>query len=102
MKIVFHAAILGGLLIDSSLASPNVDGFFLSKTVIIPKDPALKKGGIGEDSADSADTIITVADGVGAWTKKGIDSGIFSRYVTKTIVEKHEQAPDTNARDLLV
>ena len=89
MKLVFHSAILGGLLISSSLASP--DAFFQSKTVIIPKVPALEKGGIGEDSADSSDTILTVADGVGAWTKKGIDSGIFARDFTKTVLDTHQQ-----------
>ena len=102
MKIVFHSAILGGLLINSSLASPNEDGFFQSKTVIIPKDPALRNGGIGEDSADSGATVLSVADGVGAWAKKGIDPGIFARIVTKTIVDTHNQTPNMDARDLLV
>jgi len=44
-----------------------------------PKRPAIEKGGKGEDAFAYSNTFAMVADGVGGWTNKGIDSGIFSR-----------------------
>ena len=85
MKIL--TAIFGGLFTGASanytyVAGP--DAFFQSKTVIIPKDETIKRG--GEDSADSSDQVLTVADGVGGWALRGINSGIFSREVTKSVL----------------
>ena len=82
IRTKFFTAILGGLF---SLANAAPDAFFQSKTVIIPKDEAIQKG--GEDSADSSDSLLTVADGVGGWALQGVDSGVFSREVTKTILQ---------------
>ena len=75
--------------------------FFQSKTVIIPKDEALNKGTQGEDSADSNSTLLCVADGVGAWVKKGIDSGIYARGLTHTVLQKHQHDPTVGAKKLL-
>lgn len=49
-----------------ALASAYSPGaFFESKTVIIPHEEKINRG--GEDSAHACDTLITVADGVGGW-----------------------------------
>ena len=76
--MIHRTAIFGGLL--SAVSGAPANSFFQSKTVIIPKDSTLQKG--GEDSADSSDGLLVVADGVGGWSSRGVDSGIFSRELT--------------------
>lgn len=93
----FVTAIIGGLL---SLASATPDAFFQSKTVIIPKDQSIKKG--GEDSADSSDNLLVVADGVGGWAELGVDSGKFSREVTKTVLQGWKQDKNLSTKELLL
>ena len=93
----FVTAIIGGLL---SLASAAPDAFFQSKTVIIPKDQSIKKG--GEDSADSSDNLLVVADGVGGWAELGVDSGKFSREVTKTVLQGWKQDKNLSTKELLL
>jgi hypothetical protein len=39
--------------------------YFESRTIIIPNDDKIHRG--GEESAHATDTVITVADGVGVW-----------------------------------
>ena len=63
--------------------------FFQSKTVIIPHDDKRHRG--GEDSADSNDTLLVVADGVGGWILRGVDPGFFSRELTRSILDFHGQ-----------
>ena len=82
MRLGFFS-ILGGLLAGMSMAGMP-DAFFQSKTVIIPKDATIDKG--GEDSAESDDHILVVADGVGGWGKHGIDAGLFAKELTKDVV----------------
>ena len=48
--------------------------------MIIPHDDKRHRG--GEDSADSNQSMIIVADGVGGWAEMGIDPGIFSKELT--------------------
>ena len=74
----YRSVIFGGIL--SAASGAPADSFFQSKTVIIPKDATLEKG--GEDSADCSDGLLVVADGVGGWAARGIDSGIFSKKMT--------------------
>ena len=73
--------------------------FFQSKTVIIPKDDKKHRG--GEDSADSTDQVLAVADGVGGWVKKGINPGLFSAKLTRSLVEASEAGPALRPRDLI-
>ena len=40
--------------------------YFEYKTVIIPKNVNMYRG--GEDAADGSDTMLIVADGVGGWS----------------------------------
>jgi len=75
----YSLSLLSGLLTLVEAGLPS-DAFFQSKTVIIPKDAKLAKG--GEDSADSSDSILVVADGVGGWAEAGIDSGFYSNKLT--------------------
>lgn len=86
MRFFAFMCLMGGNLGTTALAE---QGLFMSKTVYIPKNPATEKRGLGEDSADVSpdNSVIVVADGVGSWIKKGIDSGIFSRKLTSTVVE---------------
>ena len=63
----------------------NPGGFFQSRTVIIPHDDKIHRG--GEDAAASSDTVLTVADGVGGWALKGINPGLFSNELTSSIIE---------------
>jgi len=60
---------------------PTHSHLFQSKTVIIPHDDKKHRG--GEDAADSCDTLLTVADGVGGWGLRGVNPGLFSMELTK-------------------
>lgn len=77
------SGILGAIL--SSSTSAYGAAFFQYKTVIIPKDVSLDKG--GEDSADCNEDTIAIADGVGGWALKGIDPAPFARELTNTVVQ---------------
>ena len=90
-------AVLCGLF---GLVQGVPDTFFQSKTIIIPKDDSILKG--GEDSADSSDGLLTVADGVGGWAARGIDSGIFSREVTKNVLQGWQTDKSLTAKELLL
>ena len=70
----------------------NPGAFFQSKTVIIPHDDKLHRG--GEDAADSNDTFLCVADGVGGWADQGVNPGIFSAELTRSMLMFHENFPD--------
>jgi protein phosphatase PTC7 len=77
---------------DPSIPSPdpNDDAFhFVHKTVIIPHDQKKFRG--GEDAAATSDRILVVADGVGGWANKGVNPGLYSRLLSKTIVELFEE-----------
>ena len=88
---------LGGLL--SIAKASNPDTFFQTKTVIIPKDASIERG--GEDSADNAERLICVADGVGGWINRGVDSGLFSRALTQAVIDVHEADKSAPPKDLL-
>ena len=74
--------------------------FFQSKTVIIPHDDKLHRG--GEDSADSSDQVLAVADGVGGWANKGINPGLFSAKLTRSLIDRSIEDPSLDARQLLI
>jgi hypothetical protein len=61
--------------------------YFESRTIIIPHDDKIHRG--GEDSAHATDTMITVADGVGGWERHGVNPGLFSKLLTRTIKDLH-------------
>jgi serine/threonine protein phosphatase PrpC len=63
----------------------GVRAYFRHKTVIIPHDSKVHRG--GEDAAAGSDTVLVVADGVGGWIKQKVDPGHYSRLLTKTILE---------------
>ena len=65
--------------------------YFEYKTVIIPKDTSIERG--GEDSADGSETMLVVADGVGGWSLQGIDPGFYSRKLTSSSVKDHLDNP---------
>ena len=64
-----------------SSAPLEQNAYFQSKTVMIPKDDKIHRG--GEDSADSSAQMLAVADGVGGWSLQGINPGLFSRELTR-------------------
>jgi serine/threonine protein phosphatase PrpC len=74
--------------------------YFESKTVIIPADSKIDRG--GEDSAHVSDTIIAVADGVGGWARQGINPGLFSKALTREIRDLHQANPGMSTRDLTI
>jgi protein phosphatase PTC7 len=59
---------------------------FVHKTIIIPHDDKKFRG--GEDSASTSNHMLIVADGVGGWASKGINPGLYSSLLTKTILNK--------------
>ena len=60
--------------------------------MIIPHDEKMHRG--GEDSADSSDKVLIVADGVGGWTLQGINPGLFSQKLTSSMLEKSVEDPE--------
>ena len=55
----------------------------------------------GEDSADSSSTLLTVSDGVGGWTLRGIDPGLFSKKLTRHLVDLSEADSTIEPRQLM-
>jgi protein phosphatase PTC7 len=74
--------------------------YFESRTIIIPHDDKIQRG--GEDSAHVTDTMIAVADGVGGWADSGVNPGLFSKLLTRTIKELHLKNPQKNTRKLAI
>ena len=68
--------------------------------MIIPHDDKLYRG--GEDSADSNDTLLVVADGVGGWALRGINPGLYSATLTSSVLGMHEEDPSKSPYDLIV
>ena len=89
-------AATGVIASDESVYNPG--SFFQSKTVIIPHDDKIHRG--GEDSADSTDTVLAVADGVGGWATKGINPGLFSAELTRSVIGNSIEFPDMSAHEL--
>ena len=86
------AALVSIFGVNASFYTPYEPGaYFESKTVIIPHDDKINRG--GEDSAHVCDTLITVADGVGGWANQGINPGLFSKSLTAGIVSLHQHNP---------
>jgi len=86
-------------LLNGVEAYAGSGAFFQSKTVIIPHDDKLHRG--GEDAADSTDQVLTVADGVGGWINKGVNPGIFSAKLTRSLIAASEADPTLLPRDLV-
>ena len=58
-------ALVGAHLALMGMAA-DPDSFFQSKTVIIPKEMNMRKG--GEDAAEADETCLVMADGVGGYS----------------------------------
>lgn len=76
-----------GLCFVEAAVIYNPGAYFESRTIIIPHDDKIKRG--GEDSAHVCDTLITVADGVGGWARHGVNPGLFSKLLTRGIKDLH-------------
>jgi len=63
--------------------------YFEHKTVIIPHDDKKFRG--GEDAAATSPSHLVVADGVGGWANKGVNPGLYSKLLTKTILDLAEK-----------
>ena len=98
------------LLSSTALAQHNLEqmgpdnsykpgAYFEYKTVIIPGDSKVDRG--GEDAADGTDTMLMVADGVGGWSLSGVDPGFFSRKLTSSAIEHHLKNPTAGPLDVL-
>ena len=70
------------------IAKREVDGgvsksYFRYAASNIPEDDKKEKG--GEDAYLASNNLLVVADGVSSWSKKGIDSGIYSKSLVAAI-----------------
>jgi protein phosphatase PTC7 len=83
---------------DESLRG-GVGAYFAHKSVIIPHDDKRHRG--GEDAAAACDTMLVVADGVGGWASRGVDPGLYSKLLVKTIVELHEKGAKKSLVELV-
>ena len=86
-------------LLSTTAMGSSSGAFFQSKTVIIPHDDKKHRG--GEDAADSSDKVLAVADGVGGWANQGINPGLFSTLLTKSLIEKSEKDPSLSTAELI-
>ena len=70
--------------------------------MIIPHDQKIHRG--GEDSADSHHRMLVVSDGVGSWARRGVNPGLFSKELTRSILEEVVSSDDgakKSAKELL-
>ena len=65
------------------MSSDKKSMIFKSGVALLPHDDKVAKG--GEDAYTISDRLIAMADGVGGWAEEGIDSGLFSKQLTKDI-----------------
>ena len=74
---------------DPALAESFVKSVFLSSaSTLNPKfDKRFKKG---EDNLVVRDEFICVLDGVGGWSKKGVDAGLMTKELVKYIGSKYD------------
>lgn len=77
----------------------NPGAYFHHRTTIIPHDD--KRGRGGEDAAAADQLCLAVADGVGGWAQRGIDPGLFSKALVKTIVERNANRPTENIKSII-
>lgn len=61
---------------------------FYGGVLVLPHDDKVHKG--GEDAFAATKTLLAVADGVGGWSRKGIDPGLFSKQLCKDIQSIYE------------
>jgi len=73
--------------------------YFEHKTVLIPHDDKKHRG--GEDAASTSPSYLIVADGVGGWANKGVNPGLYSKLLTKTIVANGTKHPSTPLVELV-
>lgn len=59
----------------------------------------MKEG--GQDAAESNDTCLVVADGVGGYAKYGIDPADYARELSKVALKTHVSDPSMNSKGLL-
>ena len=83
------------LALNALAVEYNPGSFFQSKTVIIPHDEKKHRG--GEDAADSNDYVLAVADGVGGWANRGVNPGLYSAELTRSVIQFAEEQPDLTA-----
>jgi protein phosphatase PTC7 len=74
---------------DASPISRSIGAYFVHKTVIIPHDDKKHRG--GEDAASTSPQFLVVADGVGGWVQRGVNPGLYSKLLTKSVMELGER-----------
>lgn len=65
-------------------ADVSIGAYFVHKSVIIPHDDKIHRG--GEDAASTSDRFLVVADGVGGWARHGVNPGLYSKMLTEQVV----------------
>ena len=48
------------------------------------------------------DSLLVVADGVGGWAEKGVNSGLFSRELCQLISQKYDSNPFDDLKQILI
>lgn len=74
-------------------------GFLKSGVTIIPHPKKEFKG--GEDAFAIRPHMISVADGVGGWAKRGIDVAKYSKQLMRLIAENYDSHPDWSPKEIL-
>lgn len=74
-------------------------GFLKSAATVSPHPDKAYKG--GEDALAFKHKMITVADGVGGWSSKGVDVAKYSKQLMRMIVQVHNKNPELSPLELL-
>ena len=62
-------------------------------STLIPETDKTKEGKSPEDSLYTSSDLLIVADDVGGWSFKGVDSGIFSGELVRKVANDLRQSP---------
>ena len=82
-----------GTSTSTTTTNSKFPSYFVHKSVIIPHDEKKHRG--GEDAVATSDRFLVVADGVGGWAQRNVNPGLYSRLLTKQLLElgtKHAMA----------
>ena len=99
MKLLSTLALLS-LSVGDLKGSEAGTKYFRYAASNIPHREKLEKG--GEDAYVATEHLLVVADGVGGWANRGIDSGLFSKQLVTDMKGLYEKKPTRHPADLMV
>merc|ERR1712054_118525 len=97
MSMNIKKILLLALTVLNIFCSPieKVNHFDFGQTII----PSPEKRNGGEDAVYSSSNVLVVADGVGGWSRRGIDSGKYSRMLC-SFIEKFSNEATQSSEDI--